>query len=145
MREKDYLEELIKNNIYHSFFNAYLKTDINWSTATPESIVAQFAIIYVLPFIQEMNSARSYLLKFISLYPEILQSNTLKALDHLSLYYGFSLDKKTGAFEFLGNTVNVGKKPNILVFYRILQFYYNNNQYIRNPRSTYKRIITERE
>lgn len=145
MREKDYLEELIKNNIYHSFFNAYLKTDINWSTATPESIVAQFAIIYVLPFIQEMNSARSYLLKFISLYPEILQSNTLKALEHLSLYYGFSLDKKTGTFEFLGNTVNVGKRPNILVFYRILQFYYNNNQYIRNPRSSYKRIITERQ
>lgn len=145
MREKDYLEELIKNNIYHSFFDVYVNTQVNWGSATPESIVASFAISYVLPFIQEMNSARSYLLKFISLYPEVLQSNTLKSLEHLSRYYGFSIDRKTGAFEFLGNSVNVGKRPNILVFYRILQFYYNNNQYVRNPRSPYKRIITERE
>lgn len=146
MREKDYVEELIKNNIYHSYFDLYVNKKVDWSSATttPEYVVALFAENYVLPFINEMNSARRYLVKFISMYPEVLQSNTLRALNHLALIYGFTpVDPRVGTFEFAGNSVNVGKRPNILVFYRILQYYYNTNEYVR--RRSYKRIITERD
>lgn len=146
MREKDYVDELIKNNVYHSYFDLYVNKKVDWSSAstTPEYVVAIFAENYVLPFIREMNSARRYLVNFITLYPEVLQSNTHRALNHLAEIYGFTpVDPRVGTFEFAGNSINVGKRPNILVFYRILQYYYNTNNYVR--RRSYKRIITERD